>query len=251
MVRPEHAVAVAKALLQYGETLKTSGEKPGIVTEFTPDHDANQLLFADPNAMFFGILFDQGIKAERAWSAPYHLKNRVGHLDVFRLAEMDEDLLVRIIAEPPALHRYINKMAKWVKSASRTLARVYGGSAENIWNDNPTMLDLISRFQQFEGIGQKKASMAANLLRTEVGISMRLTASSQVSYDVHVSRVFLRTGLTEEDSERAVQSAARSLSPEDPGALDLPAWWIGREWCRPASPNCAKCPINGVCPQIL
>lgn len=37
---------------------------------------------------------------------------------------------------------------------------------------------------------------------------------------------------------------ARALYPDRPGALDLPAWDIGRRWCRPVDPDCPACPVN-------
>jgi len=43
--------------------------------------------------------------------------------------------------------------------------------------------------------------------------------------------------------------AARALYPDRPGALDLPAWDIGRRWCRPAAPDCPACPLNRACPR--
>ena len=38
-----------------------------------------------------GVLFDQGIPAERAWAAPYLLRQRMGHLDPARIARDPED----------------------------------------------------------------------------------------------------------------------------------------------------------------
>lgn len=43
----------------------------------------------------------------------------------------------------------------------------------------------------------------------------------------------------------------KRLHPKRPGALDLPAWAIGRRWCRPANPDCDACPIGHVCPRFV
>jgi endonuclease III len=56
-----------------------------------------------------------------------------------------------------------------------------------------------------------------------------------IAYDVHVRRVFLRTGLASRDEVTHMVVVARALNPERPGALDLPAWDVGRRWCRPTS----------------
>jgi endonuclease III len=41
------------------------------------------------------------------------------------------------------------------------------------------------------------------------------------------------------------------LYPERPGALDLPAWDIGRRWCHPRHPDCALCPLYVACPRLI
>jgi hypothetical protein len=58
--------------------------------------------------------------------------------------------------------------------------------------------------------------------------------SVDISADVHVHGVFSRLGLICADASiDELTYVARSLNPEFPGLLDLPAWDIGRKWCRP------------------
>ena len=68
--------------------------------------------------------------------------------------------------------------------------------------------------------------------------------------DVHTTRVFYRLGFISEPSEDSAVKAARRLNPEYPGALDAPAWIIGRRWCTRWNPDCSGCPLNTVCPKI-
>jgi hypothetical protein len=44
-------------------------------------------------------------------------------------------------------------------------------------------------------------------------------------------------------------AVARDLHPDRPGALDFPAWDIGRRWCRPQAPDCDRCVLSQVCPR--
>jgi endonuclease III len=44
---------------------------------------------------------------------------------------------------------------------------------------------------------------------------------------------------------------AREAHPEHPGALDNPAWLIGRQWCRAGIPDCPKCPLREACPKFV
>jgi hypothetical protein len=46
-------------------------------------------------------------------------------------------------------------------------------------------------------------------------------------------------------------AAAHVLNPDHPGALDLPAWDIGRRWRRPTTPDCPTCPLKRVCPRLI
>ena len=89
------------------------------------------------------------------------------------------------------------------------------------------------------------------ILARDLGKPLRDMSGSDIAYDVHVRRVFLRTGLVERDDVNLMVAAARALNPDRPGALDLPAWDIGRRWCRPANPDCLACPLNHVCPRLI
>jgi len=98
--------------------------------------------------------------------------------------------------------------------------------------------------------------MAANILVRDLGVKAKGDDWSgiDVSYDQqagYVGRVFLRTGLVEVDKKQVVIEAARRLNSNWPGALDLPAWLIGREWCHEKSPKCHNCLIDSVCPRKL
>jgi endonuclease III len=70
-------------------------------------------------------------------------------------------------------------------------------------------------------------------------------------FDIHVRRVFLRTGIARYDEQTHMVRRARELNPARPGALDQPAWWLGHEWCRASDPRCSACPIERSCPKLI
>jgi endonuclease III len=109
--------------------------------------------------------------------------------------------------------------------------------------------DVVERLTEFEGIGRKKAVMAVQILHRHFGVPFEDLESGQVAYDVQVRRVFLRSGLVDEDSPAAIEAAAAEFCPASPGTLDLPAWLIGRETCRPRDPDCDRCRLGSVCPR--
>jgi uncharacterized HhH-GPD family protein len=119
------------------------------------------------------VIFDQGIKYERAWRAPYELKQRLGYLDPARIVA-DPEAVRRAVASPPALHRYVNNLPSWIVAAARRVLDEYGGDAERIWNDDPTAEDLRRRLERFQGAdrGRSRSSSAnegpRSVARTDV-----------------------------------------------------------------------------------
>jgi endonuclease III len=93
--------------------------------------------------------------------------------------------------------------------------------------------------------------MAVEILARDLCVQLREMGGSDIAYDVHVRRVFLRTGLASRDEVTHMVAVTRALNPERPGALDLPAWDIRRRWCRPTAPDCPACPLNAACPRLL
>ena len=240
--------AVAAALLVYGSDHE--GSSDGAALDFTASPEANDLLRHDPLAFLLGVLFDQNIPAERAWIAPYLLRQRLGHLDPARIAN-DLAGVHAAIGQAPTLHRYVEKMPRWVTSAAQRVITVYHGDAGAIWSGTPPADELQRRFRAFTGIAQKKSAMAVEILERDLGVPVAHLDRSDVAYDVHLRRVFLRTRLADRDDRDHMIGVARALHPERPGALDFPAWRVGRNWCHPGLPDCAACPLTNVCPKDI
>jgi uncharacterized HhH-GPD family protein len=220
------------------------------VPEFTGNPEANELLRSDPFAFLCAVIFDQGVPSERAWLAPWQLKERLGHLDPTRIAA-DPDAVTEAMQGVPKLHRYVNKMPDWIVRAAQRVLDLYGGDASTIWSDNPTADELQKRFDDFVGIAQKKAAMAVETLERDLGVPIRNLERSDIAYDVHLRRVFLRSQLADRDDRDTLIAAARQLHPDRPGELDLPTWLIGRGWCHAGVPDCASCPLTEVCPKQI
>jgi uncharacterized HhH-GPD family protein len=72
---------------------------------------AEELLRGDANALLIGVLLDQQIRAETAFTGPYGLKQRLGHLDMRKIADMDTEALSEVFGEKPAVHRFASMMA--------------------------------------------------------------------------------------------------------------------------------------------
>jgi endonuclease III len=181
---------------------------------------------------------------------PYDLRRRLGHFDLNYIVG-NPVAIENAVKGPPALHRFPQKYARWIVAAAERVLDQYGGDAGRIWDGNLTARQVHERLDVFRGIGQKKAAMAVEILERDLRVPISGMQGSDVAYDIHVRRVFLRTGLAQRDELDHIVSVARMLRPERPGELDQPAWLIGRQWCHAGTPDCAGCPLNIVCPKVV
>jgi len=214
---------VVESLLRFGRS-----QHGGL---YTPDRQADRFIRTNWNAWLIGVIFDQGIPAEKAWEAPYLLKQRLGHFNIRRLARTPVSDLRRVVRQAPALHRYVGKLPAWIKVAARKLVKEYDGDAANIWKGCLTAGEVIERPDDFPGIGLKKAHMAARDLHENACDFYRWNQIN-MAVDVHVRRVWKRAGLVRDTSPAGIMATATRLWPKYPGELDAPTWWIGMTWCR-------------------
>ena len=229
--------------------------------------EAIRLVENDSNAFFIAVLFDRMLPWEKAWEAPLQLKGRLGHLDVNKISKMNIHSLAKVIGKGPsqkALVRFPNRMAGGLVSACRMLMTHYAGNAQNIWQ-GATAARLIERLCEFVGIIQKIANMTARFLGTYYGVQLNDWEKIDIPVDRHVARLFLRAGLVQpvnsdpvqriSNLKHAIIEKARSLSPRFPGALDEPAFEIGRYWCTSEQAHCnhelEPCPLRVICPNLI
>lgn len=239
--------AVFDEIIRFGLELESrSAAQAG--EGFSGIREADAFLESNPNAFLVGVLFTQGISAERAWAGPWELKRRLGHFDLLRLAG-DPEAVQEAVQRPPMLHRFKNTLPKWISSAAKRLIAEWDGDAATIWSPGSHVVDVTERLSVFEGIGRKKAAMAVQILMRHFHVALAGRDFGQVAYDIHARRVFLRTGLVDVDSIDAIEAAATEGYAQSPGTLDLAVWLIGRQTCRPVSPKCDECRLGKVCPR--
>jgi uncharacterized HhH-GPD family protein len=126
---------------------------------------ANELLAHDPLALLIGMLLDQQIPMEKAFTSPQVLAERLGgSLDVRVIADYDADALEQLFRTPPALHRFPAAMAKRVQELARVVVDRFGGDAAMVWSGATTGDELVVRIAQLPGFGAQKAKIFAALL---------------------------------------------------------------------------------------
>ncbi|HEX4863425.1 MAG TPA: HhH-GPD-type base excision DNA repair protein [Acidimicrobiales bacterium] len=133
--------------------------------------EADRLLSSDPFALLIGMVLDQQIPLERAFSSPKDLKDRLGgRLDAIEIAAIDPDALSKVFAERPALHRFPAANAKRVQDLARIIIDEYGGDAAAVWNEAKTGEELLKRLRALPGFGEHKARIFVGLLGKQLGV---------------------------------------------------------------------------------
>ena len=124
----------------------------------TGDFDEDEYIRNSPNAAMLGLLYDQRVRAEYAFTGTKRLAERLGHLDMKKIAEMDPHEFRDIFAEQPAVHRFTNKMAETTQKFARMIADEYGGDAARIWNDGADFKTVKKRARKLPGFGEQKSA---------------------------------------------------------------------------------------------
>ncbi|RMG79527.1 MAG: iron-sulfur cluster loop [Chloroflexi bacterium] len=235
-------------LLNRGQTLWQDKQT---FVRFTGDPRADEMLndlTNTPHAFVLACIINRQMKAELAWRIPFQVAQKLGDFDMSALVELDLSQIEDLMTQPEPLHRFPFEMAKNFYEGVQRIATVYQGKASNIWVDEPSSATVVYRFLEFRGVGPKIATMATNILARDFKVVFSDYYSIDVSVDTHIRRVFTRLGLVPKGaSTEQIIYRARSLSPEFPGLLDLPAWEIGRNWCKPREPECTVCYMDKVC----
>ncbi len=134
---------------------------------------ADALLNRDGTALMIGMLLDQQVPMEWAFTGPYTLRKRLGHLNAKRIAAMNLDKFVALCSEKPAIHRFPRSMGTRVHQLCVALTQDHGGKAVNVWNGVTDAEELMKRLRKLPGFGEEKAQIFIALLGKRFGVRPR------------------------------------------------------------------------------
>ena len=138
----------------------------------TGDAEADQLLTEDDNALLIGMVLDQQVPMEKAFSGPLVIAQRMGgRLDVAAVAAMSEDDFVALCSRPPAIHRFPAAMAKRVRQVCQVLTEDYDSQAANLWKDARSGNEVKANLERLPGFGSDKAAIFTAVLGKLRGIT--------------------------------------------------------------------------------
>ena len=144
----------------------------------TDDPAADRLLSDNPLALLIGMLLDQQIAMETAFTGPRKIQERTGAMDAATLAGYDADSLVEVFRTPPAVHRYPGSMAARVQALCRALVEDWDSDAAALWTrpdggdgDGPDGPTVLKRLKALPGFGDQKARIFLALLGKQRGFT--------------------------------------------------------------------------------
>jgi uncharacterized HhH-GPD family protein len=117
------------------------------------------------------MLLDQQVPMEWAFTGPFTITERLGHLDPKRIAAMRVDRFVAICCEKPAIHRFPAAMAKRIHELCHVLATEYDNDGANVWRGIDDASELYKRLRKFPGFGDEKARIFVALLAKRFDIA--------------------------------------------------------------------------------
>lgn len=136
----------------------------------TGERTTDELLNTDGTALLIGMLLDQQIPMERAFSAPATLRDRLGHLDARRIAALPVEAFVAVCAQKPAIHRFPTSMGTRLHELCTALTQHYGGDGARVWHGVSTGDELYRRLRQLPGFGDEKSRIFVALLGKRMGV---------------------------------------------------------------------------------
>ena len=132
---------------------------------------ADRLLRNDGTALLIGMLLDQQVPMEWAFTGPFTIGERLGHLVPSRIAAMNIDQFVATCCEKPAIHRFPASMARRIHELCAVIASDYQDDGANVWRDIADARELYMRLRKFPGFGDEKARIFVALLAKRFDIT--------------------------------------------------------------------------------
>lgn len=213
--------------------------------------EASKIFHENPFAFCVAACLDRGTKADIIWTIPYWISQKVGHFDPCKFNNMTLEEIKKVFEELPKKPRYTNAAPLTFKDITRIVVEDFNGDAAAIWT-NKSAMQVKKTFLSVFGVGNGIANMAVLLIEEAYGLHFADQDRSKMDIkpDVHTMRVLYRLGVAKEVNEIEAIIAARILSPDYPGNIDGPLWYLGRNWCHAGKPNCHECPLGDCCDKV-
>jgi endonuclease III len=218
--------------------------------KFSKNDRANEIINdigKRPHVFVMGCILGHRVHDDKGWETLAYLEERIGTLDIKKLSRLTLADWEKAFMKPTPLHRFYYESARDILAAIQRITREYEGDASRIWSHSPSSATVIKRFLEFDGIGQRTSTMAADILARYFKIPMSDYYSIEATVDPSAKRVLARMGVVESKKPIYIQLTLREMYPKYPGIFDPVLWKIGKYHCFPTKPNCPECPVHELC----
>jgi uncharacterized HhH-GPD family protein len=195
----------------------------------TGDPEADALLSSDDNALLIGMVLDQQVPMEKAFSGPLVIAQRMGgQLDVTKIASMSEDEFIELCSQRPAIHRFPAAMARRIRQVCQVLTEEYDGQATNLWKDARSGDEVRANLGRLPGFGPDKAAIFTAVLGKLRGITpegWRIAAGYYGEPDTFrsVADIVDYDSLQKvRETKKSVKAAKKASSDSDPAVRTGP-----------------------------
>jgi uncharacterized HhH-GPD family protein len=182
---------------------------------------ADELLASDSNALLIGMVLDQQVPMEKAFSGPAVIAERMGgRFDVAAIADADPVAFTELCSQPPAVHRFPGAMATRIQAVCRELVERWDGDVANLYAASATGEELRQRLQALPGFGAQKAQIFVALLGKQHGVTppgWREAAGEFGPPDIHHSVADIvdpESLVLVRATKRAVKEAAKAAASD-------------------------------------
>ncbi|WP_101848125.1 HhH-GPD-type base excision DNA repair protein [Zhihengliuella sp. ISTPL4] len=144
----------------------------------TGDTAADALLTENPLALLVGMLLDQQIPMETAFTGPLKIEQRTGAADAAAIAGMAPEEFLEAFRQTPAVHRFPGSMATRVQTLCQAIVDEWDGDAAALWTRpstgsgaQPSGAEVLERLKALPGFGEQKAKIFLALLGKQYGFT--------------------------------------------------------------------------------
>ncbi|OSP07708.1 MULTISPECIES: HhH-GPD-type base excision DNA repair protein [unclassified Microbacterium] len=144
----------------------------------TGDTAADALLTENSTALLIGMLLDQQIPMETAFTGPLKIEQRTGAADAAAIAGMAPEEFLEAFRQTPAVHRFPGSMATRVQTLCQALVDDWDGDAAALWTrpstdsgTQPSGAEVLRRLKALPGFGEQKAKIFLALLGKQYGFT--------------------------------------------------------------------------------
>lgn len=131
---------------------------------------ADELLSTNPFALLCGMLLQQQVPIEVAFSGPAKILERFGSFDPASIESASPEDFAKLCATEPAIHPYPESMSVLIQAVARFIVANYGGVTVSLWETAGSGEHLLSRLMLLPGFSKRQAQMFIALVGKQLGV---------------------------------------------------------------------------------